>query len=496
MPLLLPPLLLLLRLLGSARANDDGLLHAFSLACAAPDAQRVAGAGVDFVARITARGGTAQLPLQLPPVAQLGLCGAFSGQARELCGIRGLAESVAPRGPAYPHQWDVKFHLSGFLAPAVHTYKLWLHGRGANNFPVVLSACTGQFETAFFPGWDNYVQRYYNATETLRALDEDVPKAIARVGRPGHARASFERMHDLLGPQMEPGLGFSRARTLVATFAGKNSIRQIDALARRFTNASNPRFSFVLFAYDRTHWAQFDWVERATVIRLTGTMKWRFVRTFLSPSLVGVYEHLVVIDEDCNIDGLDVGEFLDDMRAAGVQIGQPANGPGSYGSHDVVRQQEGRNVVWTNFVECGPFVAFDARVWPCVFDTILQPDITCGYGLDLVWQACGPTAVLHHHTMVHENRKPASNRPNFVMRCAAEGLVLFERLAHRGITPVDPGEVPEPEAARGLAIAKPEVPSSTQGKGKCGSHNDDGGMSGDDGGADGLLRQMTDLGSN
>jgi hypothetical protein len=91
-----------------------------------------------------------------------------------------------------------------------------------------------------------------------------------------------------------------------------------------------------------------------------------------------------------------------------------------------------------------PLVSIDTDVWPCIFNEILFPDITCGYGLDLVWKHCGRTAVLHNHAMVHENLKPASNRPNFVMRCAAEGLALFQRLAHRGITPVDPAEVEPP----------------------------------------------------
>ena len=100
-----------------------------------------------------------------------------------------------------------------------------------------------------------------------------------------------------------------------------------------------------------------------------------------------------------------------------------------------------------------PLVSIDTDVWPCLFNEILFPDITCGYGLDLVWTHCGRTAVLHNHAMVHKNLKPASNRPNFVMRCAAEGLALFQRLAHRGITPVDPAEVEPPAGLARTPIA-------------------------------------------
>ena len=418
------------------------------LDCVAPDVQRVAGGAIDFQARIE----------YSSDISSIDLCGAFSG--KKICGLMSTGEVTMNEGAGTSRPGDtttyiVNFHLKGFSQPAEHEYMLWLEPKRnrdteSHHQPrqqMELASCSASFQTVHFPGWDNYVQSYYNASETLRALDEDYTEPMSRVGRPGHAEASFERLPDLLGPQLDAGLGTTQTKekALLVTFAGKNSIEHIDALATKFTQHGS-RFTFVLFAYDRTNWARFDWIERATVIRVTGTMKWRFVRTFLQPSLVASYSHVVIMDEDCNIDGLDMGAFLDDMRRSGVQIGQPANGYGSYGSHEVVRMQEGRGVVWTNFVECGPLLSIDSEVWPCVFNDILFPDITCGYGLDLVWSHCGRTAVLHQHAMVHENRKPASNRPNFVMRCAAEGLALFQRLAHKGITPVDPAEINPPES--------------------------------------------------
>jgi hypothetical protein len=283
-------------------------------------------------------------------------------------------------------------------------------------------------------GWDNYVGNFQNAAQVLSQLGEQ-PDAIARVGSPHFSINSFERLPDLIGPQLEPTI---KPTTLIVTFAGENSVEQINALATKFV--ADPTISFMLFAYDRFHWAQFDWVEKAVVIRVTGTMKWRFVKTFLHPDIVKAYQHLIIMDEDCAIDRLNITSFLSDMSRDRIMIGQPSNGEGSYGSHEVVRQQIGRGTVLTNFAECGPFIVFDTEVWACVYD-ILQSDITCGYGYDLVWAHCGATAVLHQHEMVHENRKPASNRPNFVMRCAAEGLTLFQRLAHRNLVPFDPAEI-------------------------------------------------------
>ena len=110
------------------------------------------------------------------------------------------------------------------------------------------------------------------------------------------------------------------------TFAGKNSIAQINALAEKFV--ADPTVSFILFAYDRTNWSQFNWIEKAIVITVTGTMKWRFVKTFLQPDIVSAYEHLIIMDEDCSIARLNITSFLQDMSKDHVMIGQPSNGEG------------------------------------------------------------------------------------------------------------------------------------------------------------------------
>jgi hypothetical protein len=351
------------------------------LACVAPEAQRVAGGAIDFRAQISLGGADSGEDAggAVARIADMELCGAFSGT--QICGLMATGNVTPP--PSSPSSaraggvFDVNFHLAGFTQPAEHQYTLWLQTKSKSKSSSSsaaaadpaprLASCSGSFQTVTFPGWDSYVQSYYNASETLRALNEDLPVEIARVGRPEHVKgADFERMPDLLGPSIGTPSDAPPPpkKALIVTFAGKNSVEHIDALATQFTQPGS-RYSFILFAYDRTNWARFDWIERAIVIRVTGTMKWRFVRTFLQPSLVAEYSHVVIMDEDCSIKGLDMGAFLDDMRRSGVQIGQPANGVGSYGSHDLVRQQEGRGVVWTNFVECGVSLHSSMRL-PCL----------------------------------------------------------------------------------------------------------------------------------
>ena len=323
--------------------------------------------------------------------------------------------------------------------------------------------CSDTFEIVYFPGWDNYVQYYYNATKTVENVkkETDANNGILVPGSYDYPLLSYEKLPDLIGPQAEaPRNNRKLQKNLVVTFAGKNSMKEIDELLVKF---NTPNYKIILFVYDKSNWTSYDWIEDVIFIRILRTMKWWFVKHFLHPDLVRAYDYILMIDEDCNTKGLNPDLMLQDARDFGVQIGQPANGYGSYGSHNVVRLKGIQNVsnsnvindsndvqpedipigTWTTFVECGPFTFFSSDVWPCVWN-MLQPDVTCGYGYDLMWANCAPnrTAVLHHHTMIHENRKPGSgNNKNFGTRCAAEGLFLFQRLAHINMTPFDPQEV-------------------------------------------------------
>lgn len=406
----------------------------FELDCRDPGLrQQIAGKSIDFRIGVSGWDG-AGVPMAAERVGQHvqegRLCVAVN-QSAVKCDILKDTDQISTgaRGSV-----QVRFNLVGF-PPGSHAYSVTLH---VENTPEV--RCENLFLTRPFPGWDQYVQQYFDINET-RKRTAQLPGPVAQVSQTYFEPTNFERLSQLLGPSTRDVLvtSDSRRKTLVVTFAGKSSLTQIDGWAQRFSR--DPRFTFMIFAYDRTDWAGFEWIDRVVVVRVTQTMKWRFVKSFLHVDAVSFYEHVVLMDEDVNIDDLDLGAFLDDMSKYGVAIGQPSNGPGSYGCHDVVRQRPDKPVgVWTNFVECGPMLAISTEVWPCIYD-MLQPDVTCGFGYDLVWQACGRTAVLHQHTMIHENRKPASSRPNFVMRCAAEGLTLFERLSEQGIIPVDPAEL-------------------------------------------------------
>ncbi len=327
----------------------------------------------------------------------------------------------------------------------------------------MIHTCSSTFNIVHFPGWDNYVQYYYNVTKTVESVKKKVKQnnGVIVPGSPEYPLLSFEKLPDLIGPQIKPPRDDRKLqKSLVATFSGAKSMLETDELIRKF---NTPRYKIILFVYDKSEWTSYPWIDDIIFVRITRTMKWWFVKHFLHPEFVQAYEYVLLIDEDCNTKNLNPDLMLDDARKFGVQVGQPANGYGSYGSHNVVRLKGLQDVTnynvinnstnvkpedipigtWTNFVECGPFTFFATESWPCVWN-LLQPDVTCGYGYDLMWANCAPnrTAVLHHHTMVHENRKPGSgSNKNFGTRCAAEGIFLFERLAHENVSPFDPREI-------------------------------------------------------
>eukprot|EP00949_MAST-11_sp_MAST-11-sp1_P005050 g5050.t1 len=362
------------------------------------------------------------------------------------CGLIGIAEKKPlPRGMV-----RMVFETTN-IPPGKHEFSIRLiqavGGKKEEQEERHTHTCNSSFVSIDFPGWDRYVSDHFVAEKTLTRLEFIGPGGMSSKEEmqvsSSPALPSFEKLPSLLGPRFGGG-NPARGKTLVATFAGKSAEKHISNVIRRFLSLGN--FSVILFAYDDTQWQDHEWSDDVIIVRSSRSMKWWFVKHFLVPSVVQNYDFLLIMDEDVDITEMDVVEFLQDMRRYGVHIGQPANGEGSYGSHEVVRLREEKQSkvgTFTNFVECGPLSVFSGAVWSCVH-SLLQADITCGYGYDLVWSRCAPrsTAVLHRHTMKHLNLKPGSgSNLNFGMRCAAEGLVLFRRLAKRGIVPVEPAEL-------------------------------------------------------
>merc|ERR1740117_1695914 len=136
--------------------------------------------------------------------------------------------------------------------------------------------------------------------------------------------------------------------------------------------------------------------------------------------------------------------FIDVLREYNVLIGQPSHSQDSQTTHTFLFQRPEVEVgMWTTFVEGGPVLAFNVRVWPCVWD-LVQTDLVVGFGIDMLWApACAPrnTAVIHSHAIKHLNQKSASTRPNWMSTSVAEGVVLFNRMRADGLYPEETVEL-------------------------------------------------------
>ena len=159
--------------------------------------------------------------------------------------------------------------------------------------------------------------------------------------------------------------------------------------------------------------------------------------------MMASYDYLFVVDGDCDMSPLNGTAFVRDLARHGVQIGQPAHSEGSFQPQYpflIANRERKDKGMWSNFIESGPLVAFSHDVWNCVWN-LLQPDLTSGYGYDLVWvPACakGRGAVLYEHEIHHMNEKSASRRPNFVGRAAGEAHEFFSRISRAGLGPETP----------------------------------------------------------
>jgi hypothetical protein len=256
----------------------------------------------------------------------------------------------------------------------------------------------------------------------------------------------FWNMESFLGPTAsiyETNYVSDRAqKSLVVTFAGSNSKTHIDKILGRFGSDS---FDIWLFSYDDTYWLDHEWAKRTTttIISARRKMKWWYVKRFMnSDTITGNYEYIILLDDDVDF-SFNPSDFVAEMRSQNILLGQPVHSNESYTTHSILyatsEQRTSYKGIWTNFIECGPFVAIHSAIWPCI-QSVLQSDLLCGYGYDLVWvPVCAPTnsAVLYDFELFHKNTKAASEKPNFHARCVAEAVTLFARLRHGPLSTQD-----------------------------------------------------------
>ena len=267
-------------------------------------------------------------------------------------------------------------------------------------------------------------------------------------------RTSDFRMRRLWGsPADDPG---ASATNLLAITVGVRQMRLVDGIVRAFDLDD---FVVVLFHYDGEvdAWRHLPWSERAVHVSAWKQTKWWFAKRFLHPDVVAPYDRVFLWDEDIDVetDGFDPREYVRIARVNGLEISQPAlvAGKGAWpvtrrvtvhgADGDVVPEMHRLGKDWRGQPcldadgkprlkpPCAAYVeimvpVFTRRAWRCVW-SMIQNDLTHGWGLDLTWHRCAedpsrnksavPWASSTRRAFDISARRPSANRANRRPEC-------------------------------------------------------------------------------
>ena len=112
--------------------------------------------------------------------------------------------------------------------------------------------------------------------------------------------------------------------------------------------------------------------------------KFENLNALLARHDLGLYDWLLVVDDDVALSHGFLDRFLHAAERAGLRLAQPAHRLHSHAAWAVTRRRAGITARETNFVEIGPVTAFHRDT----FATLLQfPSLRMGWGLDVHWAA-------------------------------------------------------------------------------------------------------------
>ncbi|THG06582.1 hypothetical protein TEA_029082 [Camellia sinensis var. sinensis] len=94
-------------------------------------------------------------------------------------------------------------------------------------------------------------------------------------------------------------------------------------------------FSVMVFHYDGVvdEWRDIEWSSRVIHVSAINQTKWWFAKRFLHPDIVAEYDYIFLWDEDLDVHDFDPGRYLSIVKEEGLEISQPALGPGKVRVH-------------------------------------------------------------------------------------------------------------------------------------------------------------------
>jgi hypothetical protein len=142
-----------------------------------------------------------------------------------------------------------------------------------------------------------------------------------------------------------------------------------------------------------------------------GRGKFENLNLLLEAHPPGDADWLLMVDDDVELPGYFLDEFLFLAERFGLRLVQPAHRHRSHAAFAVTRRRPGAVVRRTTFVEIGPVIAFHRSV----FETLLPfPPLRAGWGLDAHWSAVAtqsgwPIGVIDATPVGHGLREIASS---------------------------------------------------------------------------------------
>ncbi|CAL5398930.1 unnamed protein product [Camellia sinensis] len=217
------------------------------------------------------------------------------------------------------------------------------------------------------------------------------------------AQTSNLEMRPLCGPVAKNNN--STSANLLAIAAGIKQKETANKIVKKFMENG---FSVMVFHYDGVvdEWRDVEWSSRVIHVSAINQTKWWFAKRFLHPDIVAEYDYIFLWDEDLDVHDFDPGRYLSIVKEEGLEISQPALGPGKVRVHHQITVRLMNSKVHRRFYKNGggrcdddstapPCVGwveimapvFSRAAWRCTW-YMIQNDLIHAWGLDMQLGYC------------------------------------------------------------------------------------------------------------
>ncbi|KAI8024471.1 hypothetical protein LOK49_LG03G03248 [Camellia lanceoleosa] len=197
----------------------------------------------------------------------------------------------------------------------------------------------------------------------------------------------------------------SASANLLAIAAGIKQKETVNQIVEKFMENG---FSVMVFHYDGVvdEWRDVEWSSRVIHVSAINQTKWWFAKRFLHPDIVAEYDYIFLWDEDLDVHDFDPGRYISIVKEEGLEISQPALGPGKVRVHHQITVRLTNSKVHRRFYKNGsgrcddnstapPCVGwveimapvFSRAAWQCTW-YMIQNDLIHAWGLDMQLGYC------------------------------------------------------------------------------------------------------------